>query len=139
MLLAVEEAASLASAGRGGEASSRRSGKRKPVSVGRGGSDGDAVVASLLEMARAAMQSPLLPLSVPVTPSLSGLTEGKSGEVLGAGAIAVPGGEPNKPLDMDGKESDAPTTTVTAGVLLDAFVQCPAAVRRSIRRTMHRR
>lgn len=143
VLIAVEEAAKLASAGRGGGTCARRSGKRKHV-PGRGeGLGGDAAVASLLKVARAAMQSPLLPLPVPVPPSPSRLKkeEGESGgEAPGAGTLPVDDGEePNKSPARGGTEADAPTASVTARLLLDAFVQSPADVRRSLRQKMHQR
>lgn len=142
VLLAVEEAARLASAagGRDERAGTRRSAKRKQhVAPGGEGSDGGAVVASLLKMARAAMKSPLLPLAVPVSPSESGLEEGQGGEASGAGAIPVPDEGPNQSPAGSGKEPDAPSASVTAGLMLDAFVQSPVAVRRSIRQKMRQR
>ncbi|CBN78757.1 expressed unknown protein [Ectocarpus siliculosus] len=93
VLLAVEEAAELATAGRGVGGCTRRSGKSRRVS-GRGGGenlDGDAAspLASLLKLAGAAKQSRLLPLPVPSTvspPRSAGL---KCGEASGAGAVGA--------------------------------------------------
>lgn len=140
VLLAVEEAAELATAGRGVGACTRRSGKSRRVS-GRGAgenSDGDAAspLVSLLKLAGAAKQSRLLPLPVPVTvspPRSAGL---KRGGELGEGAVGVGDDEESPAKDRDGWQADSSAASVTAGLLLDAFVRSPTAARRSIREAM---
>lgn len=135
VLLAVQEAAELATAGGGrgglgaGASSTRRSGKRKLVS-GKGkdsGSAGLAVVASLLKAARAALESPLLPLPVAVLPPPPHSERSESGGTSGASALSV---------DEGGGTTDASSPWVTAEMLLSSFVQSPAAVRRSVREAM---
>lgn len=137
VLLAVQEAAEIATAGRGLGASTRRSGKRKRVS-GRGeGAGGIEAVASLLKLARTAMQSPLLPLPVPVSSPPSHSERSDRGETSSARVLSV-GGEPKDLAvgDGDGEATNAPPASVTAELLLSAFVRSPAAVRRSVREAM---
>ncbi|CAM9873686.1 unnamed protein product [Ectocarpus fasciculatus] len=140
VLFAVEEAAELATAGRGVGACTRRSGKNRRVSgrvVGEN-LDGDAAspLASLLKLTGAAKQSRLLPLPVPTTvspPCSAGL---KRGEASGWGAVGVDDNEESTETDRDGWQADASAASVTAGLLLDAFVRSPTAARRSIREAM---
>ncbi|CAB1117932.1 unnamed protein product [Ectocarpus sp. CCAP 1310/34] len=140
VLLAVEEAAELATAGRGVGGCPRRSGNNRSVS-GRGvgeNLDGDPAspLASLLKLAGAAKQSRLLPLPVPATvspPRSAGL---KCGEASGAGGVGVGDDGESPAKDRDGWQADASVAFVTAGLLLDAFVRSPTAARRSIREAM---
>lgn len=143
VLLAVEEAAER------GAACARRSGKRKHQSRTRirDSSDGDdgggasSPLATLLKVARAAWESHLLPLSVPASLSAPTTKPGEGGERSeDAGALPVGGGSPGKPTEKhgDGAQADE-SAAVTAGLLLDSFVQSPAAVRRSIRDAMQER
>lgn len=165
VLRAVEEAAEVAAAGGsvgagfdfGDPPPTRRSGKRKHVSGGREGGDGVAAVAvalaSLLKVARAALKSPLLPLPVPavISPS-SRIKEGEggrgSGEASDVRGVSIEGGAEKEQKQAapgeagiggaaGGDRSDA--SAVTAGLLLEAFIQSPATVRRSIRATMQKR
>lgn len=136
VLLAVQEAAELAAAGGGlGASSPRHTGKRKHVPGKGKGPGGLTVVASLLKAARAAMQSPLLPLPVPVSPPPAAHPgRGHSGGTSGARDLPVDGGPINSPAgDGDGEAADAPPASVTAELLLSTFVQSQAEVRRSLR------
>lgn len=139
VLLAVQEATELTTAGRSLGDSARGSGKRKHAS-GRDEerSGGLAAVASLLKVARAAMQSPLLPLPVPASPPpLPPHPERReSSEASGARASSVEGDPKDSPAGgEDGEATGASPASVTVAVelLLSAVVQSPAAVRRSIR------
>eukprot|EP00903_Cladosiphon_okamuranus_P018376 g16903.t2 len=133
VLIAVQEAAELATAGRGalgaGASSIRRSGKLKLVCrKGKdSGSAGLAVVASLLKAVRAAVDNPLLPLSVAVLPPPPDSERGESVGTSGASALSV---------DEGGGTTDASSASVTVEMLLNSFVQSPAAVRRSVREAM---
>lgn len=140
VLLAVEEAAELATAGRGVGGCTRRSGKSRRVS-GRGvgeNLDGDAAspLASLVKLAGAAKQSRLLPLPVPATVSPLRSAGLKRGEASGGGAMGVGDDEESPAKDINGWQVDASAASVTTGLLLDAFVRSPTAARRSIREAM---
>lgn len=141
VLLAVQEAAELArAAGGGAGAPTRRSGKRKRVSGGEvKGSGALAAVASLLQLARAAMQSPVLPLPVPVSSPPLRSERSENGETSGAAAgSSWLDGDPEGSTTRgeDGEAADASPAAATAELLLKSFVQSPAAVRRSIRGAM---
>ncbi|CAM9243868.1 unnamed protein product, partial [Hapterophycus canaliculatus] len=146
VLLAVQEAAEL------GAACTRRSGKRKhKLRAGvRDSLEGAAVsaasaasspLATLLRVTRAAWQSHLLPLPAPA--SLSPPRRGRSGSAEGsAGAgYLLEDGSPGCSMGKraGGEQADAPAASVTAGLLLDSFVQSPTDVRRSIREAMQQR
>eukprot|EP00752_Nemacystus_decipiens_P015153 g13499.t1 len=143
VLLAVQEATELAAAGRGGlgagSSSTRRTGERMHVSwSGEGpGSAGLEAVAPLLKAARAAVQSPLLPLPVPgsLTPLHSDGSE--SGGTLDSRALLVDGDSGGSMAgEHGGKVADVSSASVTAEMVLGTFVRSPAAVRRSIREAM---
>lgn len=143
VLLAVQEAAELATAGEGGceagASSTGRSGKRKHVS-GKGegfGSAGLAAVASLLKGARAAVQSPLLPLPVPVLRPPPRSERGEGGGASGTSVLSLDGDpQDSAAREPGGVAADASPASVTAEMLLGTFVQSPAAVRRSVREAM---
>lgn len=135
MLLAVEEATKIA-AGKLG-AGAPHSSRRDDVS-GKGQSSRRAAVESLLEVARAATQSPLLPLPVLVSSPLPRWGGGEGRKAAEGKALAAIGGG-KKALKTDGRQADASAASVTAGLLLGAFVQSPGSVRRTIQEAVQRR
>lgn len=110
---------------------SRRDERRSPPN----GEDGDGSVEALIEVAQAALESPLLPLPVPsLSPSLPPEKEEHCTAVQGAAKNGPDGG---KAMDKEGKKSTVPAP-VMAGLILDTFMQTPGAVLRALRANLQR-
>lgn len=136
-LLAVEEAAKLAAKKQG-------TGEQCPndqrIAFPSQDIVGGECLGSLVDVSRAAAQSPLLPLPVPSSPPLLPSEKDKDSKRWPV---------QNVEMFKEGKEAPgrgggqvgatAGVAAVTAGLLLDAFVQSPVAVRRAVEDAVRRR
>lgn len=136
-LLAVEEAAKLA-------AKKQSTGERCPndqhiVFPSQDIVGGDCL-GSLMDVSRAAAQSPLLPLPVPSSPPLLPSEKDKNSKRWAMQNVEIFQGEKEAPGRGGGQvDTTAGVAVVTAGLLLDAFVQSPVAVRRAVEDAVRRR
>lgn len=132
VLLAVVKAADVAS-GKWRNGNSCLSDNESFAGIEQSGSRN--IVASLLEVARSAARSPLLPLPVPLLPPprvLGGNSESNSN-------ARGPTNDGEQTTAIGVRTQTEKSTPLTTEVLLDAFVRSPVEVRRTIREAVKRR
>lgn len=135
-LLAVEEAAELAAKNQG---TRERRSKGQHIAFRPQEIVGGDYLGPLVSIARAAGQSPLLPLPAPASPPLlpsEGDKDSKGLPVQNVGMFEEGAEAPGRVEGQAG--AAAGVAAVTAGLLLDAFVQSPVAVRRAVEDAVRR-